>query len=120
MGERQPVVVSAVRTPRGKQGGVFAETGSEELSVPVVEQLTEETGIEPTAVDDVQWECANQVDEQSNNIVRVSQQRACAATEDGKFEDENHPIETDDGEVTEDEGLRPETTRSHDCSRWSG
>jgi acetyl-CoA acyltransferase len=39
-----------------------------------------------------------------------SQQRACAATEEGKFDKEILPIKTDDGEVTEDEGLRPGTT----------
>ncbi|MXR51933.1 acetyl-CoA C-acyltransferase [Halovenus sp. WSH3] len=209
MSERQPVVVSAARTPQGKQGGVFAETGSEELSVPVVEELIQETGIDPETVDDVRWGCAKQVNEQSNNIARViallaleesvpgttidrlcassaeaiisgadqiragtrdvivaggvenmsrnerrkgigsydgiaerydvdglamgqtaekvaqkfdisrerqdeygarSQQRACAATEEGKFDEEIVPIETDDGVVEEDEGLRPGTT----------
>ncbi|WP_336328127.1 thiolase family protein [Halovenus sp. HT40] len=209
MSERQPVVVGAVRTPQGKQGGVFAETGSEKLSVPLVEKLIEQTGIDPTTVDDVRWGCAKQVNEQSNNIARViallaldesvpgttidrlcassaeaimtaadqiragtrdvivaggvenmsrnerrkgigsyegiaeqydveglamgqtaekvaqkfdiprerqdeygarSQQRACAATEDGKFDEEIVPIETDDGLVEEDEGLRPGTT----------
>ncbi|MFT4946711.1 MAG: acetyl-CoA acyltransferase [Natronomonas sp.] len=209
MSERQPVVVGAVRTPQGKRGGVFAETGSEELSVPLVEELIEQTGIDPTAVDDVRWGCAKQVNEQSNNIARViamlaldesvpgttidrlcassaeaimsgadqiragtrdvivaggvenmsrnerregigsykgvaerydvdglamgqtaekvaqqfdiprerqdeygarSQQRACAATEEGKFDEEIVPIETDEGSVEEDEGLRPGTT----------
>lgn len=209
MSSRQPVVVSAVRTPQGKQGGVFAETGSEELSVPLVEEMIDQTGIDPEAVDDVRWGCAKQVNEQSNNIARViamlsleesvpgttidrlcassaeaimsgadqiragtrdvivaggvenmsrnerrkgigsyegiaqqydvdglamgmtaekvaqefeiprarqdeygarSQQRACAATEEGKFDEEILPIETDDGTVSEDEGLRPGTT----------
>jgi len=39
-----------------------------------------------------------------------SQQRAVEATEAGTFDDEIVPIETDDGIVTEDEGLRPGTT----------
>ena len=209
MSTRQPVVVSAVRTPQGKRGGVFAETGSEELSVPLVETMVEQTGIDPAEVDDVRWGCAKQVNEQSNNIARViamlaleesvpgttidrlcassaeaimsgadqiragtrdvivaggvenmsrnerrtgigsyagiserydvdglamgmtaekvareldvpreqqdeygarSQQRACAATEEGRFDEEIVPIETEDGTVTEDEGLRPGTT----------
>jgi len=38
-----------------------------------------------------------------------SQQRAAAATEEGRFEDEIVPIETPDGVVTEDEGIRPDT-----------
>ncbi|MES3516220.1 MAG: thiolase family protein [Natronomonas sp.] len=71
MSQRQPVIVQAVRTPQGKQGGVFAETGSEELSVPLVERMMAETDIEPDDVDDVRWGCAKQVDEQSNNLARV-------------------------------------------------
>jgi acetyl-CoA acyltransferase len=39
-----------------------------------------------------------------------SQQRAVAATRTGRFDDEIVPIDTDEGTVTEDEGLRPGTT----------
>jgi len=38
-----------------------------------------------------------------------SHQRAAAATESGRFDDEIVPVETDDGVVTEDEGIRPDT-----------
>jgi len=38
-----------------------------------------------------------------------SHQRAAAATESGRFDDEIVPVETDDGVVTEDEGIRPGT-----------
>jgi acetyl-CoA acyltransferase len=68
---RQPVVVQAVRTPQGKYGGVFSETGSEELSVPLVNTMLERTGLSGGDVDDVRWGCAKQVNEQSNNIARV-------------------------------------------------
>ncbi len=211
MSDRQPVVVQAVRTPQGKHGGVYAETGSEELSVPLVNEMLERTGLSGEDVDDVRWGCAKQVNEQSNNIARViallsdlgegvpgttidrlcassaeaimsasdairagqrdvivaggvenmsrnerrkgidsyagiaeqydaaglamgqtaekvaeefdisrdeqdeygarSQQRACEATEDGTFDEEIVPIETEEGLVAEDEGLRPGTTK---------
>ncbi|SNR37111.1 thiolase family protein [Halorubrum vacuolatum] len=39
-----------------------------------------------------------------------SQQRATAATEEGRFDDEIVPVETEAGTVTEDEGIRPGTT----------
>ena len=210
MSDRQPVIVQAVRTPQGKHGGVFAETGSEELSVPLVNAMLEETGLSSDDVDDVRWGCAKQVNEQSNNLARViallselgedvpgttidrlcassaeaiasasdairagqrevvvaggvenmsrnerrkgidsydgiaeqydaaglamgrtaetvareydvsrkrqdaygarSQQRACEATDEGRFDDEIVPIETEEGLVEEDEGLRPGTT----------
>ncbi len=38
-----------------------------------------------------------------------SHQRAAEATESGRFDDEIIPVETDDGVVTEDEGIRPDT-----------
>ncbi|SIS13220.1 thiolase family protein [Natronorubrum thiooxidans] len=211
MSDRQPVIVSAVRTPQGKHGGSFAETGSEELSVPLVNEMLAETGLTGDDVDDIRWGCAKQVNEQSNNIARViallsdlgeqvpgttidrlcassaeaimsasdairagqrevivaggvenmsrnerrngidsyagireqydtaglamgqtaekvarkydisrerqdayaarSQQRAVEAAEDGTFDDELVPIETEAGLVAEDEGLRPGTTK---------
>ena len=39
-----------------------------------------------------------------------SHMRAAAATEDGRFAEEIVPVETDDGTVAEDEGIRPGTT----------
>jgi acetyl-CoA acyltransferase len=39
-----------------------------------------------------------------------SQQRAAEATDSGRFEDELVPIETDDGLIEEDEGIRRDTT----------
>jgi len=39
-----------------------------------------------------------------------SQQRAAEATESGRFDDEIVPVETPDGTVEEDEGIRPGTT----------
>ena len=39
-----------------------------------------------------------------------SHQRAHEATEDGRFGEEIVPIETDEGTVTEDEGIRPDTS----------
>jgi len=211
MSGRQPVIAAAVRTPQGKQGGVYAATGSEELSVPLVDEILDQTALDGTEIDDVRWGCAKQVNEQSNNLARViallsdlgeevsgttidrlcassaeaimtaadavevgrrdaiiaggvenmsrnerrrgigsyermnelydvndlqmgmtaeavagrydisrerqdeyaarSQQRACEATDEGKFDEEIVPIETDEGVVTEDEGLRPGTTK---------
>ncbi|WP_323170962.1 thiolase family protein [Natrialba sp. PRR66] len=211
MSDTQPVVVQAVRTPQGKHGGVFADTGSAELSVPLVDTMLERTGLAGDDVDDIRWGCAKQVDEQSNNLARVialasdlgesvpgttidrlcassaeaimsasdairagqrevivaggvenmtrnerrkgigsydaiaaqydaadlqmgqtaetvarrydisreeqdaygarSQQRACEASEAGRFDDEIVPIDTGEQVVEEDEGLRPGTTR---------
>ncbi|QSX00973.1 thiolase family protein [Haloterrigena alkaliphila] len=206
-----PVVVKAVRTPQGKEDGVFADVRSEDLSVPLIDEILAETGLSGEEVDDLMWGCAQQRGEQDNNLARViallselgenvpattinrwcassmqavisasdavaagnrdaviaggvesmsrvpmgegiehihprlaelydigdlqmgmtaekvaeeygvsreeqdeyaarSQQRATEATESGRFDDEIVPIETEDGTVDEDEGIRPGTT----------
>ena len=205
-----PVIVSAVRTPQGREDGVFADTRSEDLSVSLIEAMLGETGVDPGAVDDLVWGCAQQRGEQDNNLARViallsplgestpattinrwcassmqaiasaadsiaagqrdcviaggvesmsrvpmdvggdlhpgmserynvfdlqmgmtaekvaeehgvareaqdeyalrSHERAAAATDEGRFDDEVVPIETDDGRVAEDEGIRRDTT----------
>ncbi len=211
MTDTTPVIVSAHRTPQGKYDGVLADVRSEDLSVPVIDEMLAETGLSGEDVDDLMWGCARQVKEQGNNLARIiallsdrlgesvpgttfdrlcassaqtlmsasdairagqrecivaggvesmsrvqrdygvdtypgmverydvdalamgrtaekvareygvtreeqdeyaarSQQRAVRATEEGRFDDEIVPIETDDGLVTEDEGLRPGTT----------
>ncbi|WP_135821175.1 thiolase family protein [Halostella litorea] len=206
-----PVVVRAYRTPQGKEDGVFAGVRSEDLSIPLINEILADTGLSGEEIDDLMWGCAQQREEQDNNLARViallsdlgesvpattinrwcassmqaiisasdavragqrdaviaggvesmsrvemgeshgyihprmaeeynvgelqmgmtaeevadrfdvsretqdeyaarSQQRACAATEEGRFDDEIIPIETENGTVDEDEGLRPGTT----------
>ena len=205
-----PVIAAAVRTPQGREDGVFADIRSEDLSVPLIEALLEETSIDPAAVDDLMWGCAQQRGEQDNNLARViallsslgestpattinrwcassmqaiaaaadaiaagqrdcvvaggvesmsrvpmdvggdlhpgmserynvfdlqmgmtaetvareydvsreaqdeyairSHERAAEATDSGRFDDETVPVETDEGTITEDEGIRRDTS----------
>jgi acetyl-CoA acyltransferase len=210
MVDTTPVVVRAYRTPQGKEDGVFADVRSEDLSVPLIDRILAETGLSGEAVDDLMWGCAQQREEQGNNMARViallsdlgestpattinrwcassaqavmsasdairagqrdciiaggvenmsrvqmgannqihprlnehhnvaalqmgmtaeevaerydisrerqdeyalrSQQRAAEATDSGRFDDEIVPITTEDGEVSEDEGIRRNTS----------
>jgi len=66
-----PVIVDAVRTPQGKEDGALAGVRSEDLSIPLVNELLAGTGIEGDDVDDLLWGCAQQRDEQGNNVARV-------------------------------------------------
>jgi len=66
-----PVVVGAVRTPQGKEDGALAGVRSEDLSIPLVNELLDRTGVDPDAVDDLLWGCAQQRGEQGNNVARV-------------------------------------------------
>ena len=71
MTDQTPVVVQAVRTPQGKEDGVYADTRSEDFSVPLINEMLAETGLDSEAVDDLLWGCAQQRDEQGNNVARV-------------------------------------------------
>ncbi|WP_277554843.1 thiolase family protein [Halobaculum limi] len=206
-----PVIAAAYRTPFGRQGGVFADVRSEDLSTALIDHILDEHDVDPDAVDDLMWGVAQQRGEQDNNVARViallselgegtpattinrwcassmqsiisasdavaagnrdciiaggvesmsrvpmdgdsyqhlhpelseqynifqlqmgmtaekvaeehevsreaqdefavrSHQRASAATESGRFDDEIVPIETEEGVVTEDEGIRHDT-----------
>jgi len=211
MSPGDPVIVRAYRTPQGKEDGVFADVRSEDLSIPLIDHVLEDTGLGADAIDDLMWGVAQQRSEQGNNLARViallselgestpaatinrwcassmqaiisaadaiaagnreaiiaggvenmskvpmgdntvnvhprmneeynvaelqmgmtaekvaeefditremqdeyaarSQQRAAEATESGRFDDEIVPVETEDGLVEEDEGIRPDTT----------
>ena len=69
--ETTPVIAAAVRTPQGKEDGVFADTRSEDLSVPLIDHILEEHGLEGEHIDDLMWGVAQQRRQQDNNVARV-------------------------------------------------
>ncbi|QWC18098.1 thiolase family protein [Halorubrum sp. 2020YC2] len=210
--ETTPVIAAAYRTPQGREGGVYEDVRSEDLSTTLIDHALDETGLTSDHVDDLMWGVAQQRTEQDNNVARViallselgesvpatsinrwcassmqavisasdaiaagnrdciiaggvenmsrvpmdgdsyehlhpelserynifqlqmgmtaekvaeeydvsreaqdeyaarSHQRAAEATESGRFDDEIVPVETEDGLVEADEGIRPDTT----------
>jgi acetyl-CoA C-acetyltransferase/acetyl-CoA acyltransferase len=66
-----PVVVEAVRSPQGKEDGALAGVRSEDLSIPLVDEMLDRTGLTGEHVDDLLWGCAQQRSEQGNNVARV-------------------------------------------------
>ncbi|OYR53103.1 acetyl-CoA acetyltransferase [Halorubrum sp. Ea1] len=210
--ETTPVIAAAYRTPQGRDGGVYEDVRSEDLSTTLIDHTLDETGLTSDHVDDLMWGVAQQRTEQDNNVARViallselgesvpatsinrwcassmqaiisasdaiaagnrdcvvaggvenmsrvpmdgdsyqhlhpelseqynvfqlqmgmtaekvaeeygvsreaqdeyaarSHQRAAEATDSGRFDDEIVPVETDDGLVEADEGIRPDTT----------
>jgi acetyl-CoA acetyltransferase family protein len=66
----QALIVDAVRSPIGRKNGTLAKIRGDELSAQVVNRLLERNGVEAEAVEDVQWGCVTQVDEQGWNIGR--------------------------------------------------
>ncbi|RJS98462.1 thiolase family protein [Halococcus sp. IIIV-5B] len=71
MADTTPVVVAAYRTAQGKEDGVFSEVRSEDLSIPLINEILAETGLAGDDVDDLMWGCAQQRGEQGNNVARV-------------------------------------------------
>lgn len=69
---RNVVIVAACRTPIGTMGGQFKSITSLELSIPVMRQLVERSGVDRTIIDDVIWGCNYQRTYKENNLARVA------------------------------------------------
>ena len=70
MANATPVIVGAARTPQGKEDGLLSEIRPEDLSIPLIESIMDETGLESGQIDDVMWGCAQTREEQATNIAR--------------------------------------------------
>jgi acetyl-CoA acyltransferase len=64
------LIVDAIRSPIGKKNGTLSHIRGDELSAQVVNALVGRNGIDPAEIEDVQWGCVTQVDEQAWNIGR--------------------------------------------------
>jgi 3-oxoadipyl-CoA thiolase len=69
---RSVFIVDAVRTPIGRYGGVLAEVRPDDLGAVVIREIVRRTGVDPAAVDDVLFGCANQAGEDNRNVARMS------------------------------------------------
>jgi acetyl-CoA acyltransferase len=64
------LIVDAVRSPIGKRHGTLSHIRGDDLSAQVVNGLVARTGVDPEQIEDIQWGCVTQVDEQAWNIGR--------------------------------------------------
>jgi acetyl-CoA acetyltransferase family protein len=62
--------VDAVRSPIGRRNGSLSGIRADDLSAQIVNALVERNGVEPAEVEDIQWGCVSQVDEQAWNVGR--------------------------------------------------
>jgi 3-oxoadipyl-CoA thiolase len=65
-------VVVAVRTPIGRHRGGLAGVRPDDLAALVIREVVRRAGVEPTAVEDVQWGAANQAGEDNRNVARMA------------------------------------------------
>jgi len=64
------LIVDALRSPIGKKNGTLSHIRGDDLSAQVVNALVAGNDVEPGRVEDIQWGCVSQVDEQAWNIGR--------------------------------------------------
>jgi acetyl-CoA acyltransferase len=64
------LIVDAVRSPIGKKNGTLSHIRGDELSAQIVNGLLSRHDLDPAGIEDLQWGCVSQVDEQAWNIGR--------------------------------------------------
>lgn len=65
-------IIEPLRTPVGRYGGVLSSIRPDDLGAHVIKAVVQSTGINPEAIDDVIFGCANQAGEDNRNIARMS------------------------------------------------
>ncbi len=66
------VIVSAVRTPIGRHGGVFKEVRPDDLAALVLKEAARRAPLDPALIDEVYLGCANQAGEDNRNVARMA------------------------------------------------
>jgi 3-oxoadipyl-CoA thiolase len=66
------VVISAVRTPVGRYGGVLSGERPDDLAALAIAAAVQRAGIEAGEIEDVFFGCANQAGEDNRNVARMA------------------------------------------------
>src|SRR6478736_1236295 len=69
---KEALIVSAVRTPVGRAGGVLAEVRADDLAAIAVRACVDRAGFDPARLDDVILGCTNQAGEDNRNVARMA------------------------------------------------
>ena len=65
-------ICDAIRTPIGRYGGSLAQVRADDLAArPIAEILSRNSGLDPKAIDDLFFGCANQAGEDNRNVARM-------------------------------------------------
>lgn len=66
-------ICDAIRTPIGRYGGSLAKVRADDLAArPIAEILSRNGGLDPKAIDDLYYGCANQAGEDNRNVARMA------------------------------------------------
>ena len=66
------VILSAVRTPVGRYGGVLADERPDDLAALVIREAVERAGVPAGEIEDVYFGAANQAGEDNRNVARMA------------------------------------------------
>ncbi len=66
------VILSGVRTPVGRYGGVLSGERPDDLGALVIREAVRRAGVEPAQIEDVYFGCANQAGEDNRNVARMA------------------------------------------------
>ncbi|MFT4981612.1 MAG: acetyl-CoA acyltransferase [Bacteroidia bacterium] len=66
-------IVDAIRTPIGNFGGTLAPVRTDDLAaIPIRELMKRNTNLDPSAIEDLIFGCANQAGEDNRNVARMA------------------------------------------------
>jgi 3-oxoadipyl-CoA thiolase len=68
----EAVILSAVRTPIGRYGGILKDVRPDDLAALVIAEAVQRAGIDGDSVEDVILGCANQAGEDNRNVARMA------------------------------------------------
>jgi 3-oxoadipyl-CoA thiolase len=66
------VILSGVRTPVGRYGGVLSGERPDDLAALVIREAVERSGVDGAEIEDVYFGCANQAGEDNRNVARMA------------------------------------------------
>ena len=72
MAGRETVIVSSVRTPVGRYGGVLSRVRPDDMAALTIREAVARAGVEPDLVEDVLYGAANQAGEDNRNVARMA------------------------------------------------
>src|SRR3982750_3442625 len=70
--QRRAAIITALRTPVGRQGGALASVRPDDLAAHVIKAVVERSGIDPALIEDVYFGATNQAGEDNRNVARMA------------------------------------------------
>ncbi len=68
----EAVILSAVRTPIGRYGGILKDVRPDDMAALVISEAVKRAHIDPDSIEDVILGCANQAGEDNRNVARMA------------------------------------------------